>query len=263
MKRGFTLIELLVTVSIISLLASVVAVSVTGAKAKAADAVKKQDLTTLRTAITSYKNDHNGRAPVPVVSGVATYGALVRDDDQAHPNDFADSLKPLVDEHYLPKLPDPKGLFYYAATGQGDDAVVIGSTLYTETSSRSGDAGTCRPFTNQATVEPVGDGSPGSCRLATDPTDGHPYIECPNNQGIYNGIANTQCDDNIDNDGDGKIDYDGGRRYDLNNNYLGPIGQPDPGCASAADNGESPDPTSQPAAYCSSNVGNSDYCLCI
>ncbi len=67
-RKGFTLIELLVVIFIIGLLASIVVVSVQGARAKARDAKRKADLRSLRTAIEQYAND-NGQYP-------ATSGAL-------------------------------------------------------------------------------------------------------------------------------------------------------------------------------------------
>ena len=53
-KKGFTLIELLVVIAIIGLLSSIVLVSMQGARAKARDARRYQELTQLQTAIELY-----------------------------------------------------------------------------------------------------------------------------------------------------------------------------------------------------------------
>ena len=68
--RGFTLIELLVVIAIIGLLASIVLVSLTSARAKARDATRLAVIDQLRTALELYATDHNGSYPV-TFSGAA------------------------------------------------------------------------------------------------------------------------------------------------------------------------------------------------
>lgn len=94
--RGFTLIELLVVIAIIGLLSSIVLASLSSARAKARDAVRKSDMHQVRTALNAYAFDHNGL--YPAVSGGT---ASVNDLGVLVPN-------------YLPSLPkDPLGTVGY------------------------------------------------------------------------------------------------------------------------------------------------------
>jgi type II secretion system protein G len=60
--KGFTLIELLVVIAIIGLLASIVMVSLSGAKAKSRDARRQADIKNIQLALAIYYND-NGMYP--------------------------------------------------------------------------------------------------------------------------------------------------------------------------------------------------------
>lgn len=66
---GFTLIELLVVIAIIGILASIVLVSLTSARAKGRDAKRLSDLREVSTALELYANDHNGQYPCSGVGG--------------------------------------------------------------------------------------------------------------------------------------------------------------------------------------------------
>ena len=70
---GFTLIELLVVIAIIGLLASVVLVSLNGARIKGRDVKRVADLKQIRTALELYLSD-NGQYPITNCSaGLNTY----------------------------------------------------------------------------------------------------------------------------------------------------------------------------------------------
>ena len=58
-QQGFTLIELLVVIAIIGVLASVVLVSLNGARAKARDAKRAGDIRQIKTALELYYSDNS------------------------------------------------------------------------------------------------------------------------------------------------------------------------------------------------------------
>jgi type II secretion system protein G len=60
---GFTLIELLVVISIIGLLATLVAANLNAARSRARDAERKSDLKSMQTALRLYYNDNGAYPP--------------------------------------------------------------------------------------------------------------------------------------------------------------------------------------------------------
>lgn len=63
LHTGFTLIELLVVISIIGILATLVAANLNSARSRARDAGRKSDIKNIQTALRLYYND-NSRYPV-------------------------------------------------------------------------------------------------------------------------------------------------------------------------------------------------------
>ena len=82
-KKGFTLIELLVVVAIIGLLASVVVVSLGGARVGARDARRAGDVAQLRTALELYASDNNGAYPAALSALAPNYIPAVPSDPTA------------------------------------------------------------------------------------------------------------------------------------------------------------------------------------
>lgn len=78
-KRGFTLIELLVVIAIIGILASIVMVSLSSARAKSRDARRQADIKSIQLALALYYND-NGMYPLNIYAsysaGAAPTGGL-------------------------------------------------------------------------------------------------------------------------------------------------------------------------------------------
>ncbi|MCX6806958.1 MAG: type II secretion system protein [Candidatus Berkelbacteria bacterium] len=76
MKKGFTLIELLVVIAIIGILAAMILASISGARAKARDADKKNSLRQVKTALELYAQDNSD--VYPNAGGAATTWAQMK-----------------------------------------------------------------------------------------------------------------------------------------------------------------------------------------
>lgn len=73
MRKGFTLVELLVVIAIIGTITAILLPNFMGARERAADARKIQELGTLKDALRNYYNDNQG---YPVPSDVANHIGL-------------------------------------------------------------------------------------------------------------------------------------------------------------------------------------------
>ena len=96
MKKGFTLIELLVAVSIIAILSTIGLVSFQGTQAKARDAIRKDDLNKLATAVEIYFQK-NGQYIPPANSNPDSCG---RDTDF-----FYSGIAPYMSGNMVPREP--------------------------------------------------------------------------------------------------------------------------------------------------------------
>ncbi|MDO8650277.1 MAG: type II secretion system protein [Candidatus Berkelbacteria bacterium] len=76
-KRAFTLIELLVVIAIIGILASLIIVSLSGARSKATDTQLKNNIRNLNTALEQYATDNNTLYPGAAAGGVNINGGTV------------------------------------------------------------------------------------------------------------------------------------------------------------------------------------------
>ena len=73
-RKGFTLIELLVVIAIIGILAAMVLVGLSGARAKSRDARRKSDLRAIKTELELYYSDQKPEAYVTAATAVTIDG---------------------------------------------------------------------------------------------------------------------------------------------------------------------------------------------
>lgn len=135
--NGFTLIELLVVISIIGILSSFAVVSLNSARVKARDALRKADMTQLRTAINLYYDENNS---YPICgswdASADDFGAGV----QSGSNCYNTVLGPALTagaKPYLGQLPvDPKNhpnnpaidssyIYRYASKSDGSEYALV------------------------------------------------------------------------------------------------------------------------------------------
>src|SRR3990170_8128022 len=94
--RGFTMIELLVAITIIGIISTIGYVNFDNARDKGRDAKRKQDLAAIRTALTSYYQDHDGYPADAANPGVDEFISSSSDDPWI----------PDLTSNYIQKLPN-------------------------------------------------------------------------------------------------------------------------------------------------------------
>lgn len=108
--RGFTLIELLVVIAIIAILSSVVLASLSGTQAKARDARRMEDISTLQKAISLY-SINKGYYPIMTATTTLNAASLV--------------TQALIAEQTLSAIPldpqSPVSDYTYASNDRGND----------------------------------------------------------------------------------------------------------------------------------------------
>jgi prepilin-type N-terminal cleavage/methylation domain-containing protein len=109
-QKGFTLIELLVVISIIGILSSFAVVSLNSARNKARDALRKADMTQIRTALNLYYSENNDRYPAcgNWDSGAADFGASVDAGSNCYNTILTTALSSGAKPYLNPMPKDPK-----------------------------------------------------------------------------------------------------------------------------------------------------------
>lgn len=121
-NKGFTLIELLVVIAIIGILASIVMVSMSGARAKARDAVRQSDIRQIGSAMELYYSDGEAyltSATLPAAIG--TYMTSLPSDPGSNTYGWIDNNTVLDDQNFCVFAELEDGT-WFAASAKGTKA---------------------------------------------------------------------------------------------------------------------------------------------
>jgi prepilin-type N-terminal cleavage/methylation domain-containing protein len=115
-QAGFTLIELLVAISIIAVLTAVLLPNFMGAREKAKDSQRVQDLYAIKNALRTYYNDHQS---YPIYDGTFPNDFCGVDEDEDPASGCLYTLSSVADDHnYMPTM---AGIGYsYTSMDDGD-----------------------------------------------------------------------------------------------------------------------------------------------
>ncbi len=160
-KKGFTLIELLVVIAIIGILAALIIVSLTGARQKATDTQRKNNLGVITTMLAQYKEDNNDKYPDSGATQVTLDNVLLTTALARYATAGSNSGAFIFDTVTTGYGTPSGGASYLAATGlrsSTESPVTVGSGVYQ--TNGSGNAG--QIDANSLTLTDINDGGGNS-----------------------------------------------------------------------------------------------------